>query len=164
MSGSRVRPSSPGEAEPRLDDSAQGCSRRCNGCISLLPNCSNPFLPPVTNPRIGKGFLVPPALIGLDRGQHSAESLIGHDVALGDPSRLFKCHEGYTASFVSKLDSTIEVLVDATTSAAKIERAGPRFDQIAPALVVNGEFLRDPPLLLPAEDLFPVTGPIRLMR
>ena len=43
--------------------------------------------------------------------------------------------------------------MDATASAAEFERLGTRFDQIASALELNGEFLRDLPVLLPAEDL-----------
>ena len=82
---------------PRLDDSAESRSRRRNRCISLFPNRSNPFLPPVANPWTRKCFLVAPALIGLNFGQHGAESLVGHDVALRDSPLLFEGHEGQTA-------------------------------------------------------------------
>jgi hypothetical protein len=55
-------------------------------------------------------------LIGLDRGEHGAEPLVGHDVALCDPALFFEDGERQRAAVVSKLDAAIEVFVDAATS------------------------------------------------
>jgi hypothetical protein len=94
MSGCCDRPSSQGGAEPRLENSAEGRSRRRNRCIRVFANLPNPFLPPIANPWTRKRFLVALALIDLDRSQHGPQPFVGHYGSLRDSTLLFEDGEG----------------------------------------------------------------------
>ena len=62
--------------------------------VRPFPNRSDPLLAPPSNLWTRERFLVPSTLVGLNRGEYGAEPFVRDDVALGDPSRLFKSHEG----------------------------------------------------------------------
>ena len=156
MSGCRDRRSTKGGAKPRLENSAEGSLYRRNGRVGLFSNLSNPFFFAISDPRIRERFLVTFALIGLDCVEYGAEPLVGHDGPLCDSPLLFEDGEGQTVVFVSEFDRALEVFVNSTTSAAKFECLGTRFDQITSALEVSRQFLRDLSIFLPAEDLLEI--------
>ncbi len=69
--------------------------------------------------------MVSGALVGLDLREHGTEPLVGHDVALGDPTGVLEGPEGQAASLVANLDLPVAELVDATASASQLRDRGP---------------------------------------
>jgi hypothetical protein len=108
---------------------------------STGPGSRHPDLPLLAQCDLGasEALFVSFALIGLDLGQDSSESFVGHNVALGHAPEFIEGAERQTASLVPDLDPAIGGL-------------GARLDQVDPASVVDRQLAGDLSIFLPGED------------
>ena len=124
-----------------------------SGTVGSLDSGSDPILLPDGEASTSQAFAVAFLLVAPDLTEHSAQSLVGDDGALGDLGVLVEeSSAGKRLVLVTDLNASVLVFVDATAFTGERKRLGPGLHEVHDPIVLEGQVPRELPILLPRED------------